>query len=185
MRKVCVLILAFLMVSAAALADVDLSSMSVDDLVQLRQGVDHELAHRILEDETVQAVAVGDLSFTLHQAVVGYGRDDRQAVAIVFTVANASDATKSLMADVEYTITQNGTLLESTPIKAEGYTGPSVIDSMSAKIKPGASDMQLCVAGLLADGGGDRIEIDLYDKHAPRDVDPFCGTFVVDLSELQ
>lgn len=185
MRKVCVFILVFLMVSAAALADVDLPSMSVDDLVQLRQGVDRELARRIREDESAQAVAVGDLSFTLHQAVVGYGRDGRQAVAIVFAVTNASDVTKSLMADVEYTITQDGALLETTPIKAEGYTGPTVIDSMSAKIKPGASDMQLCVAGLLTDGGGDRIEIDLYDKHAPRDVDPFCGTFVVDLSELQ
>lgn len=185
MRKSIILVLTTLFLFSAAIAESDLSSMSADDLTQLRQSVDIELARRIQADESAQTIKVGDLTIKLHQVVYGMGRDDRHAVAAVLAVSNASEDTKSLITDVDYNITQNGTLLATSYINADGYTGPTAIDSMSAKIKPGAVDMQLAVVGLLEDDGGDRIEIDFFDKKARYNEEPYCGTFVIDLAKYK
>ena len=184
MHRFFIVMVVALLFSAVAIAEPDLSSMSSDDLVALRQHIDTELANRIQADATAQTVTVDGLVFKLEQVLIGTGRDDAPAIAIVFRVSNTSDSSKSMTNDISYNILQDGANLESTFFNSDEYQGISAVDTMFAKIKPGAVDMQLCVAGIL-NGDSGRIEVDLFRRQAPRDEDPYCGTFVVDLSELQ
>ena len=185
MRKFISLLVAILLLSAVAIAETDISSMTTDALVELRQNIDAELANRFADDSSVQTVTVDGLVFKLERALIGTDREDSPAIAIVFRVSNTTDGSKSMMDDISYNILQNGANLEATyTFKSEDYSGVSAYDAFFSNIKPGAVDMQLCITGLL-NGDGNRIEVDLFNKHASYDEEPYCGTFVVDLSELQ
>ena len=184
MRKCLALILMFLIASTAAIAESDLAGVPMEDLLHLRQDIDREIALRSQNDDTAQIVMADGLSFKYDGAVIGTGKDDQPAIAILFKVSNPTDSTKSWHDEVKITLTQGGEILGNTYFNAEGYDGPSVSDSGFMSLKPGATDIRICVAGLLR-GDTDRIEVDLFKSRAMRNEEPYYGTFVVNLSDLK
>lgn len=184
MRKCITLILMLLFASMAALAESDMAGIPMEDLINLRQAIDQEIALRSQNDETAQIVMADGLSFKFDSAMIGTGRDDQPAIAVLFKVSNPTDSTKSWHDEVKVTLTQGSEILETTFFNAEGYDGPSVSDSGFMSLKPGATDIRICVAGLLR-GDADRIEVDLFKSRAMRNEEPYYGTFVVNLSDLK
>lgn len=181
MRKVFFFLIVFLLVFSAA-AEPDLSAMSTDDLVTLRDAISHELAQRNINADDAQVIDVDGLLFSIDSVYVGTSRDDVPAICILFNVCNTSDSSKKLVNDVGCDILQDGMLLEGGPFRSDTYSGPSPANSFMADIAPGIVNMKLCVVGALS-GDGDNFTIIMSRRGAHADEDPYCGTFAFLLSD--
>lgn len=180
MRKVLAVALALMLLPFAALAD-DLAAMTTDELVQLRNAVDLELASRNADD--AQTVMVDGVAFRLLLAEVGQARDELPGLGIILLANNTGSASMTPLYDLGVTVTQGGRPLETSWVKSDNFTSGTVTTSQTAVIAPGAVDMQVFLGFALA-GDGERVEITLSRKHTRAGEDPYCGSFVVDLSGL-
>ncbi len=182
MRKLFALLLILTVLPLSAVAEADLSAMSMDDLVQLRDAVNLEIASRNAAEP--QTVTVDGVAFRLMLAEVGQARDDLPGLGIILLANNTGTASMTPLYDLGVTVTQGGKPLETSWVESEHFTSRSVITSDTAVIAPGAVDMQVYL-GFILDGEGDRVEITLSREHTRVSEDPYCGTFVVDLSTLR
>lgn len=181
MRKFIIVLLAFLLAFSAA-AESDVAAMATDDLVALRDAIDHELARRSKTGDSAQVVDVDGILFSIDSVYVGTGNDDVPAVCILFSVSNTSDASKQLMYDIGCDILQDGTLLDGTAFRSDSYSGPSAINSGTAVIAPGVVNMKICSVGALS-GQGENFSVILSRKHTHAGEDPYCGTLSFILSD--
>ena len=177
MRKFLAFLLVLSLLPAAALAD-DLAAMSIADLVQLRHDVDLEIASRNAAGDG-QAVVVDGVAFRLYLVEVGQARDDLPGLGVVLLANNTGSTSMTPLYDLGITVT-----LEVSWVISDHFTSGTVSTSQTAGIAPGAVDMQVFLGYALA-GEGDRVEITLSRKHTRAGEDPFCGTFVADLSGLR
>ena len=181
MKKVAAICLSVMLLSAVALADVDLSAMSVDELAQLQRSVGQEIAARAADD--AQTVTVDGVIFRLLLVEVGQAREDMPGLGVVLLANNTSDASMTPLYDLGVTVTHGGRPLETSWVKSDHFTSSTVNTSQTAVIAPGAVDMQVFLGFILAGEGG-RVEITLSRKHTRMNEDPYCGTFVADISGL-
>ena len=182
MRKFLAFLLVLSLLPAAVLAD-DLAAMSIADLVQLRHDVDLEIASRNAAGDG-QAVVVDGVAFRLYLVEVGQARDGLPGLGVVLLANNTGSTSMTPLYDLGITVTQGGRPLEVSWVVSDHFTSGTVSTSQSTVIAPGAVDMQVFLGYALA-GEGDRVEITLSRKHTRAGEDPFCGTFVADLSGLR
>lgn len=180
MRRILAVALALMLLPFAALAD-DLATMTTDELVQLRHAVDLELASRNADD--AQTVMVDGVAFRLLLAEVGQARDELPGLGIILLANNTGSVSMTPLYDLGVTATQGGRPLETSWVKSDNFTSGTVTTSQTAVIAPGAVDMQVFLGFALA-GDCERVEIALSRKHTRAGEDPYCGSFVVDLSGL-
>ena len=181
MKKVVAICLSVMLLSAVALADVDLSAMSIDELVQLQRSAGQEIAARAADD--AQTVTVDGVVFRLLLVEVGQAREDMPGLGVVLLASNTSDTSMTPLYDLGVTVTHGGRPLETSWVKSDHFTSSTVSTSQTAVIAPGAVDMQVFLGFILAGEGG-RVEITLSRKHTRVNEDPYCGTFVADISGL-
>ena len=181
MRKFLLFMIAFLLAFSAA-AESDVAAMATDDLVTLRDAIDHELARRSQSGEGAQVVDVEGILFSIDSIYVGTGNDNAPAICVLFSVSNTSDASKQLLYDIGCDILQDGTLLNGTAFYSDTYQGPSAMSSLSAVIAPGVANMKICSACTMA-GDADNFTVILSRKHTHAGEDPYCGTFSFHLSD--
>lgn len=181
MRKFLLFMIAFLLAFSAA-AESDVAAMATDDLVTLRDAINHELARRSQSGEDVQVVDVEGILFSIDSIYVGTGNDSAPAICVLFSVSNTSDASKQLLHDIGCDILQDGTLLNGTAFHSDTYQGPSAMSSLSAVIAPGVVNMKICSACTMV-GDADNFTVILSRKHTHAGEDPYCGTFSFHLSD--
>lgn len=181
MRKITAFILAMLLLSAAAIAEADLQGMATDELVTLREAINHELATRS-QGDGAQTVDVNGVLFSIDSVYIGTGNDSVPAICILLNVTNPTDASMKLINDVQCDILQDGMLLNGTSFKSDTYNGPSPSSSMMAVIPPGVVNMKVCEVGALS-GDGENFTVILSKTRQPASVDPYCGTFTFTLSD--
>ena len=109
MRKYIIILLAILFAFSAA-AESDMSGLATEDLITLRDAINHELALRSKDGTDAQVVDVDGILFTIDSVYIGTGNDDVPAICILFSVSNTSDASKQLMYDIGCDILQDGIL---------------------------------------------------------------------------
>ena len=179
MRKIILVMLALLM-ALPAVAEQDLTGMSTDDLIALRDSIDDELARR---DQVMEPIIdVDGLQLSIDSVYIGTGRDDAPAICILFNASNTSDKSFTPLFDIGCDIIQDGVVLETTYFDSNIYTGPSVSASNNAVIAPGTQNMKICEAGLLT-SDSDHFTVNLSKKHTPAGEDPYCGFFDFNLSD--
>lgn len=181
MRKLILILLAILFAFSAA-AESDLPAMTTDELITLRDAINHELALRSAEEAGAQVVDVDGILFTIDSVYLGTGNDDVPAICILFSVSNTSDTSKQLMYDIGCDILQDGMLLNGTAFYSDTYDGPSAMSSGTATIAPGIVNMKLCEVGAMS-GDGTHFTVILSRKHLRAGEDGYCGTFEFDLSD--
>ena len=181
MRKLIIILLAILFAFSAA-AESDMSGLAAEDLITLRDAINHELALRSKDGTDAQVVDVDGLLISIDSVYIGTGNDDVPAICILLSISNPTDASKKLMTDIGCDILQDGMLLNGTAFRSDTYKGPSPSSSLSAVIAPGAVDMKICVVGAMS-GDSDHFTVNLSRKHIRADEDPYCGTFDFILSD--
>ena len=181
MRKFVLILLAFLVAFSAA-AESDVAAMSTDDLVSLRDTINHELAQRSQSGEDVQVVDVEGILFSIDSIYIGTGNDKVPAICVLFNVSNTSDVSKQFGYDMGCDILQDGTLLNGTAFYSDSYKGPSAMSSLSAVIAPGINNMKICAVCALSNDA-DNFTVILSRKHTHAGEDPYCGTFSFYLSD--
>lgn len=181
MRKALSSILVALLVPVFALGE-DLSAISTDELVALRNSINQEIASRV-DSEGAQTISVDGIIFRLQTVEIGTARDDRRGLGIILLASNPTNASMTPLYDLGVTVTHGGKPLDSSWVKSEHFDSYSVSTSQSAVIAPGAVDMQIFL-GFVLDGDGDQIEITLSRKHTHAGDDPYCGTFSFDLATI-
>ena len=181
MRKLIIVLLAFLLAFSAA-AESDVAAMPTDDLVALRDAIDHELARRSKTGDSAQVVDVDGILFSIDSVYVGTGRDNAPAVCILFSISNTTDHSAKLVNDIAIDIMQDGFLLNTTFFNSDSYNGPEVSSSDFAVIAPGITNMKLSTAGIMVNDS-DSFIVTLSRRRASASVDPYCGTFSFKLSD--
>lgn len=181
MRKFIIILLAILFAFSAA-AESDLAGLAAEDLITLRDAINHELALRSKDGTDAQVVDVDGLLISIDSVYIGTGNDDVPAICILLSISNPTNASKKLMTDIGCDILQDGMLLDGTAFRSDTYKGPSPSSSLSAVIAPGAVDMKICVVGAMT-GDSDHFTVNLSRKHTRAGEDPYCGTFDFILSD--
>ena len=181
MRKFILILLAILF-TFSAVAESDMAGLPTEDLITLRDAINHELALRSKEGTDAQVVDVDGILFTIDSVYIGTGNNDVPAICILFNVSNTSDASKQLLYDIGCDILQDGMLLDGTAFRSDTYDGPSAMSSGTATIAPGVVDMKLCKVGAMS-GDGTHFTVILSRKHLRAGEDGYCGTFEFDLSD--
>ena len=181
MRKFLLIMLTFLLATSAA-AETDLASMPTDDLVALRDSINHELALRSTQKSDAQIVDVDGILFSIDSVYTGTGNDQDNVVCIVFNVTNTTDASKQLIYDIDCDILQDGVPLEGNAFYSDTYSGPSPFDSLMATIAPGITNMKLAVCGTLVNDS-DSFSIILANGHMKINEDPYRGMFSFSLND--
>lgn len=181
MRKFVLILLAFLVAFSAA-AESDVAAMSTDDLVSLRDAINHELAQRSQSGEDIQVVDVDGMLISIDSVYVGTGRDDAPAICVLFNITNTADKSYKAIDDLGCDILQNGVPLENSFFRSDSYNGPSAIDSSTTVIAPGLSNVKICEVGIMTSESDD-FNIILSRKHTHAGEDPYCGMFSFHLSD--
>lgn len=181
MRKALSAILVALLIPISALGD-DLSAVSTDELVALRNSINQEIASRI-DSEGAQTISVDGIIFRLKAVEISTARDNSRGLGIILLASNPTDASMTPLYDLGVTVTHGGKPLETSWVESEHFDSYSVSTSQSAVIAPGAVDMQIFL-GFILDGDGEQIEITLSRNHICAGVDPYCGTFSFDLATI-
>ena len=181
MRKFIFILLAILF-TFSAVAESDMAGLPTEDLITLRDAINHELALRSVDGTNAQVVDVDGLLISIDSVYIGTGNNDVPAICILFSISNPTDTSKKLITDIGCDILQDGMLLDGTAFRSETYKGPSPSSSLSAVIAPGAVDMKICVVGAMT-GDSDHFTVNLSRKHTRAGEEPYCGTFDFILSD--
>ena len=181
MRKFIIVLLIFLFAFSAT-SESDVASMATDDLVTLRDAINHELARRSQSGDGAQVVDVDGILFSIDSIYIGTGNDKVPAICVLFNVSNTSNVSKQFGYDMGCDILQDGTLLNGTAFYSDSYKGPSAMSSLSAVIAPGIDNMKICAVCALSNDA-DNFTVILSRKHTHAGEDPYCGTFSFHLSD--
>ena len=157
-------ILIILLLPVCAFADVDLTAMSTDDLVTLRNDIDLELAARTGQ-VTKQVIEMDGVYVTLDSAAIGTVKDGSRAVVVYVRISNATD--EDLLFSSAFTVqaSLDGILLEPLRTSFDSVTlnDGSMIDpsvSYYASVRPGAVNLQLALAFRLPGAAEGKLTVD-------------------------
>ena len=181
MRKLIIILLAILFAFSAT-AESDMAGLTTEDLITLRDALNHELALRSKDGTDAQIVDVDGLLISIDSVYIGTGNDDVSAICILFNISNPTDTSKKMINDIGCDILQDGMLLDGTAFRSDTYKGPSPASSLTATIAPGVVDMKLCQVGAMS-GDGKHFTVILSRQHLRAGEDGYCGTFEFDLSD--
>lgn len=160
MKKLVCLVCAFMMMAAVAVADVDLSAMSTEDLITLRDQISRELANRDAEARIGEYIAEfdGDTGFAgLTSINVTKDRSGADVLVLDFDYRNTTNNEQTILTAIWTKAYQNGTSLEIAPFIDSAAT------STLTNVQPGALVNHCRKYYYLKDPDAPSVEIIIYN----------------------
>lgn len=135
MRKLIAVILV-LMLSAAAMAESDIFSMDTDELVQLRDLINLELASRTQTEGAYASWDTTTAHVELHSMERGLDKDGQPVISLVFAYTNTTDQTDNFRENHWVKVYQNGVECDRTIYMDDQLVNT---DNWSKNVQPGAT----------------------------------------------
>lgn len=159
MRKLIVLMLALLL-STAAIAEVDVSSMSMEELLQMRDLINLELASRTQTEEAYASWDTTAAHVELHSMKRGMDKDGQPVVSLVFAYTNTSDQTDNFRANHWVKVYQNGVECDRTI-----YMDDQLVktDNWSKGVQPGGTLKDMAWFFIIPEDT-DTIDVEIEDR---------------------
>ena len=135
MRKLIAVVLALLL-SAAALAEADIFSMSTDELVQMRDLINLELASRTQTEGVYATWDTTTAHVELNNMERGLDKDGQPVISLVFAYTNTTEQTDNFRNNHWVNVYQNGVECDTTI-----YMDDELVktDNWSKNVQPGAT----------------------------------------------
>lgn len=160
MKKALCVLLVLLMMPAAALADADLAAMSVDDLRQLRDAVNLELAARCQAGDALASWDSTLAHVDLVSIRIGLTEKGEKAVALVFAYTNTSAEIDNFRAHHWITVYHDGVECDRAIFLDGELVGN---DSWGKKVQPGSTLKEMQWFFVLS-GESKTIDIEIEDR---------------------
>lgn len=162
MRRIMAALVALLMCQVVALADPDLAAMSVDELRQLRDAVNLELASRCQDDGALASWDTPAAHVELLRVEKGLTHESGEGILLIFSYRNMGQDVDYFRASHWVNVYQAGVECERT-IAINGEM--NIVDTWSIKVLPGAESTEMRWAVQLR-GESDVIDVEIEDRTA-------------------
>lgn len=160
MKKIFCIMLVFFMLPAVAMAEADLAAMSVDDLRQLRDAVNLELAARCQADGALASWDSTLAHVDLISMRTGLTEKGEKAVALVFSYTNTSQDVDNFRAHHWVTVYHDGVECDRAIFLDGELVGN---DSWGKKVQPG-STLKAMQWYFVLSGESKTIDIEIEDR---------------------
>lgn len=159
MRKLIAIVLALLL-TAAALAEADIFSMSTDELVQMRDLINLELASRAQTEGAYASWDTTAAHIELHSMERGLDKDGQPVISLIFAYTNTTDHTDNFRENHWVKVYQNGVECDRTI-----YMGDELVktDNWSKSVQPGATLRDMAWFFVIPEDT-DTIDVEIEDR---------------------